>query len=142
MLSSCPTVAGWTWPVPPHSQPFNKQAEPTATLAQGGHCPDRPRPAKCENFCSLRLHHAPNKNTRFHHDQRENGVAGYPHNRADIIGGLLLAAYKSQRQRESTAVIHERPNSAAATSGRTKTRQTRKSTTPQNSRQTQTLSST
>lgn len=62
---------------------------PRAATALAG-----PRPAKCEKFCSLRLRLAPNKRFRFHHDQREKGVPDPHSNRADIIGGLSLAAYK------------------------------------------------
>lgn len=68
------TVAGWKWLFLPHSQQFNTQAEATATSVQGGHCPHRPRPAKCENFCSTASASCTETHTRFNHGQRENGV--------------------------------------------------------------------
>ena len=80
--------------------------EATATSALGGHCPRRPRPAKCENFCSTASascdrpkHSVPSR------PARKRG-AGSPHNRADVPASLAPASCRrvTQRQRESTAV--------------------------------------
>lgn len=136
------TVAGWKWLFRPHSQQFNTQARATAASVQGGHCPHRPRPTKCEKLCSTASASCTETHSRFHHDQRENGVPDPHTTELTLSASYHQLPTSHTKARESTAVIHTLPNTAAATPGRQRTRRTRKSITPQNSKRDQTLSNT
>lgn len=88
-------------------------------------------PQSVRTSARLRLHHAPIQILGSITTSEIRG-AGSPHNRADTFGRLQTAANRSHKGNVRVLLSPSGPRTrAAATSGRQKTRQTRKSITPQ-----------